>query len=200
MAKRDNDKHSDISPEEAAARMAEQMPGNIIPADWVEEHTGFPPYLRMEVGKAFRGTILLRDERDPSFPRYHVQSAVKLDCQTGPVDNGEIITILPGEIFTISTYAALPLERYFGFEVAVLCKSSRKLPPNEASEGKPRDLFEFKLMVSPNDSKLLASRRKEDQLYLKEAHERARKLALDNMVKMAMQGANGRQSVNASAA
>lgn len=191
-------KHKETNGDQAVADAAEARDvGNtigmndpalaeIIPKRFVKTQIGFPPYWRCEVGKAFRGIVLLRDERVPNFVRYHIQTSTRLDCQIGPVDNGEVVTVQPGEIFTLSAYAALPLERLFGFEVAVLVKGSRKLPGNDDSGGMPRDLFEFEVFVDPEDEKRLISQRKEDQQYLRDAHAKARKLALDNMIQMMM--------------
>jgi hypothetical protein len=181
-------KHTETNGDEALNRMRENDPelAEMIPAHYKKTVIGFPPYFVCQVGKAFRGTVLLRDERDPNFVRYHIQSSTVLDCQTGPIDDGVVITVQPGEVFTLGAYAALPLERMFGLEVAVLCKGQRRLPLKPEDEGIPRDLFEFEVFVDPETEKMLASQRLEDQAYLKEAAGKARKLALDNMVQMMM--------------
>jgi hypothetical protein len=139
------------------------------PEGWKEESIGFPPYWKAEPGSGCRGIMMALDRRDEQFPRYHIEATIPLDCRRGPVDDGEIVTVGTGEIFTMSTYAGLPLENYMGFEVAILCTGLRKLPPNEYSEGLPRDFLVFKTFVSNEVHTLLKSRRKEDALLVAEA-------------------------------
>ncbi len=155
----------------------------VVPEGYVEEQISFPPYWKPDLGKGWRGTVIARDQRDPTFHRYIIESAITLDCRKGPVDDGEIITITPGMNFSIGVYAALPLERFEGLEVAVIAMSTRRLPGNEASENKPRDLWEFKTLVSPQVKALLVSRRQEDMAYLKEAQKVARRKMLEELAR-----------------
>lgn len=179
MAKRNE---RNINDSDVQARINETV-NLVVPAGYVEEQISFPPYWKPELGMGWRGTVLYRDERDPTFHRYIIESSIAMDCRSGPVDDGVIITIEPGMNFSIGCYAALPLERFFGLEVAVIAVGSRKLPPNEASEGKPRDLWEFRTLVSPDVKQLLASRRKEDLAYLKEAQMMAGRKMMEELAK-----------------
>lgn len=131
---------------------------------WEEEQVGFPPYWNpSHVGNALIAKVIMRDERDPSFVRYILQ-AVKfpLVCKKGPSEDAEQVIVQPGEFFTMSAYAALPLERFFDLEVVVKVANKRKLPGNEASDGVKRDLWEFKVLVSPESKKILANRREDE--------------------------------------
>jgi len=151
-----------------------------------EVSVGFPPYFVMEVGKAFRAIPMLLDNRDERFPRYHMKLCMpKLDCQIGPVNNGEIVTVERGGIFTISAYAALPLNGFFGFEIGVLCKSSRPLPitQEDLDEDRVRKLFEFKVLLTPKDELLLKSEKDEDMKTMRDMHKRMRQAAMENMIK-----------------
>ena len=69
----------------------------------------------------------------------------------------------------MSTYAALPLDRFFDCEVLIEVSGQRKLPGNEASDGRPRDLWEFKARVSPEVKRLLAQRRSDEAKQLSAA-------------------------------
>lgn len=184
-------KNIDELPEEVQQEIA-----SAAPEGWVEEAVGFPPYWKPDLGKSFRGVVLMRDERDPNFVRYHIEAREPVDCQRGPADDGVVETVGTGEIFTTSAFAALPLDRFFGFEVFVLVKGSRRLPGNESSNNMPRDLWEFKVLVSPETKKLLDSQRKENIAYLKELRATANRKAMENM--MRLNEANAKSGVSAS--
>jgi hypothetical protein len=97
--------------------------------------------------------------------------------------------------FSISAYKALPLDRYFGLEVAVICTALRTgLPPTEDSEGMPRDMWVWKMMVSPQVKELLVSRRKEDMAFLKEAQRIAGRKHLEELARSQAEGRASRLS------
>lgn len=155
----------------------------LVPEGWVQDQVSFPPYWKPDLAKGFRGTVIARDERDGSFPRYIIESSLTVDCQQGPVNDGVIVTVEPGMNFSIGAYAALPLEKYFGLEITAIVVGARKLPGNEASVMIPRDLWEWKVMVSPETSKLLKSRRAEDMAFLKEAQRIAHRKAMEELAR-----------------
>lgn len=150
----------------------------IVPDGYVEQQITFPPYWKPQLGKGWRGTIVRRDERQSDFPRYVIESAVTLDCQNGPVRDGEIFTVEPGEEFTMGVYAALPLHNYFDMEVAVIAVGSDPLPPNEKSDGRPRTLWRFRLFTNKAADKELKQRKQEERAFFKEQNIQARRKAL----------------------
>lgn len=167
----------------------------IVPEGYVEEQVTFPPYWKPDVAKGWRGIVIARDEREVKFPRYIIESAVTIDCRTGKVNDGEIVTVTPGMNFSISAYKALPLDRYFGLEVAVICTALRTgLPGTEESEGMPRDMWVWKMMVSPQVKELLVSRRKEDMAFLKEAQRIAGRKHLEELARSQAEGRASRLS------
>lgn len=142
-------------------------------ADFKEEQIGFPPYWSPdEIGDKILCKPILFDNKDENFPRYvMICTRVPLKCFRGPADNQQEVVVKPGEMFTMSPYAALPLDRYYDIEVYIQTTGRRKLPGNEASEGKPRDLWEWKLMVSKDDQKLLNARRADETKRLQQARQ-----------------------------
>jgi hypothetical protein len=118
------------------------------PQGWEDEQTGFPPYWNPEVGKAFRGVVLGLDEKDPDFPRYAFKATDQVMCARGPADEAEKVIIKPGEFFSCSAYAALPLQRYIGFEVYVMAKNKRDIKGG-------KELWEFSLKIHPEEKKKL---------------------------------------------
>lgn len=140
----------------------------------VEEQTGFPPYWNPGIGKWFKATVMNRDERDPDFIRYHLLALAPVVCAKGPSDDAEEIEVQPGEFFTCSAYAALPLDKYFGIDIKVITYKTRKLPGNDASKGVKRDLFEFKILVTPDTRNLLEAGRKAEAKALRQAAQDAR--------------------------
>ena len=140
---------------------------------WEAEQIGFPPYWNPKViGNKLLARPVLLDTRDENFHRYvMVATQVPIQCQRGPADGAEAVVVKPGEMFTMSPYAALPLDRYFDIEVFITVTGKRKLPGNEESMNKPRDLWEFELKVSPNDRKMLNARRSEETKRLQAARQ-----------------------------
>ena len=147
---------------------------NLVPEGHEEEQVSFPPYWKPAALTGFRATVLYRDDRDPNFQRYVLQSATKLDCRIGEVRDGEIVTIQPGQNFSMGVYAALPLHLYFGLEVTVACMNERPLRPDPVTND-PRSMWTFRMFLSPEVRKLLASTRQEDIKALQQAQKSAQR-------------------------
>lgn len=131
--------------------------------DWEDEHVGFPPYWNPEhVGNAMLGKLILKDTTQEEFTRYvFMATKVAIPCKRGPAASQEEVLVQPGEMFTMSSYAALPIDMFFDLEMAIIVKGTRQLPGNEASKNRPRDLWEFSVKIPPEAKKALAARRKE---------------------------------------
>jgi hypothetical protein len=166
---------------------------DIVPADWVQRETGYPPYLVMAQGMKFRATVCRRDESDEfvdrvtgevrTFVRYHMKltAPAALACRRGPNDErGEEIPVQAGQIFTIGEYATLAqeLNGLMGLEVAILCR--RKTNTIDRDTGEPRSRYDFDAFVSPATERMLMSENAEDQKYLRDAYREARRLSLTN--------------------
>ena len=133
-------------------------------ADWDEEQVGFPPYWKPEaVGRIIMGKVLARDD-DGLFPRYILQAVLPVKCQKGSAQSNTVqeVIVQPGQLFTMSQYAGLPLERFFDIIVGIRVTGERMLPPTEESDGKPRDLWEWTVLVAPQDKEKLNARRAEE--------------------------------------
>jgi hypothetical protein len=177
---------------------------SIIPQGWVRRETGFPPYLQMFVGAKMRVEVMMRDERDGTFPRYHLKLVAPdaIECRRGPADErGEPIAVRAGAIFTIGAYAALEpeLNALMGLECGILCRKSRNLKDDPVT-GEPRTLFEFDTYVSPETERMLLSERDEDRKYLKEAYRSARQLAIKNIAETMFEPKAKRAAVSANGA
>lgn len=151
----------------------------------------FPPYWKAQELTGFRGVLLKRDDRDVKpdgsvFVRYHWKNTgdEPLTCRQGKVEDGVLVDVPPGGIFTTSHFAGLPLHKWFGFEVTVLCMDSRQLPGNEASEWKPRDFWEFEGHLMPEDIARIESKDQEDMLFVIEAQRQADRTAVLEMAKL----------------
>lgn len=144
----------------------------LVPENYREVVLTFPPYWKPEINTGFRATVLYRDERDASFPRYVLQTAVQLDCRRGPVDDGEIITIQPGMNFSVGVYASLPLERFFGLELTAIAVGRQKLPINKTRDV-PYDMWQFRTFVNPEVEKRINSNKEEDIRFLQDAQRNA---------------------------
>lgn len=119
--------------------------------DWVEQSVGLPPYWtpgEQPVGRWFKGIPMMLDNKDPNFIRYHIQASLATKCFTGPVAEAQEVICQPGEIFSVSAYAGLPLDDYLGFEVGVLIQSHRQLPPTPEIKD-TRNFYTWIVKVSP---------------------------------------------------
>lgn len=138
------------------------------------EEVGFPPYWNPGIGKAFKATVMGRDDRNPDFIRYRLLALSPVICAKGPSDDAEEVLVNEGEFFTCSAYAALPLDDYFGIDVKVVVWRKRKLDGNEASNGVKRDLYEFKIGVTGDTKEMLDAARKHEASVLREKAREAR--------------------------
>lgn len=167
----------------------------LVPKGAVQLDISFPPYWKAELTSGFRAIPLRRDETQKfydvdddiwiPFVRYHWKNTgPALDCRRGAVDDGVIETVETGRIFTTSAFAGLPLEKYFGFEMTVLCVDQRKLPPNQNSKGQPRKFWEFQTFVMPEVYAQIESRREEDMRHIIQLQRNADRLALEEMARI----------------
>ena len=125
---------------------AEPLNTIAAPDGWEEEQISFPPYWNpAAIGNSFRGIPQGLDNRDPDFPRFVLLATVPIKCEQGPRDDVEEVTVQPGELFTTSVYAALPLDRYIGWEVWVTVKDW--IP----DVGKGDGVWRFGLRMKPED-------------------------------------------------
>ncbi len=138
--------------------------------DWEREQTGFPPYWKPKAaGDLFFGKPVLKDMRDPNFERFVVQATkFPIVCQQGPAEDADVVIVRPGDYFTVSVWAALPLEDFIDIEACVMAETSRKLPGNEESKGVPRNLWGWNVRVTPESRVLIRARRQETASALRE--------------------------------
>lgn len=131
--------------------------------DWEKEQVGFPPYWKpKKEGDLFLAKVVLKDERDPAFPRYIMQATkFPIVCQQGPAEDADLVVVAPGDYFTTSVWAALPLDDFFDLEACVMAVKKRKLPGNDASQGVKRDLWQWEVKATAEVRKQIASRRLE---------------------------------------
>lgn len=119
---------------------------------WVETfQDGFPPYWTPEPGKSFLAKPVMLDARDPEFPRVVFEAIKPLECQKGPVEDAEFVTVNAGEKFTVSLYSAFKdIDLYVG--IPTMITSVEKKP--QANNPK-KSFWTFSGKVSPEDSKKL---------------------------------------------
>ncbi len=139
--------------------------------DWEKEQTGFPPYWKPKAeGDLFFGKPILKDERNPEFERYVVQATkFPVVCQQGPADDADIIVVRPGDYFTCSVWAALPLDEFIDIECVVMAEKTRKLPGTDESGGVPRKLWTWNVKMTKESRLLVRERRQETAKALAEA-------------------------------
>lgn len=125
-----------------------------IDSAFTDEQVGLPPYWNPEVGRKFKATVCTIDDKDPEFNRFVLRAAHAVRCQRGPAKDAETLLVQKGQYFTCSVYAALPLQRFIGFEVIVICV---KLREGVTKEG--FDVWEFRVLTDEETKKQLESRR-----------------------------------------
>lgn len=154
--------------------------------EFVKGDIGFPPYWKPNIAKGWRGIILARDIRNPKFQRFQIENTgPAFDCWTGPARDGVLVTVETGQVFSISAWRALPLDKYFGLEVVVIATGKREgMAPNEESDGQPRDMWEWSLWTKKENQRLLASQTKEDLQFLVAQQREARRKMLVSMASM----------------
>src|SRR5262245_27407718 len=145
----------------------------LVPEGHVQDQISFPPYWKPNPATGWRGKPLYQDNREAKFPRWVIESSITMDCQIGEVRDGELVTVNPGERFSMGVYAGLPLERYFGLEVTVICVKDRPLKPT--ADGDPRNMWVFQSYVAPEIKALLRSKGESDLKMLQEAQAYARR-------------------------
>lgn len=143
--------------ENMAAELARLFDGD--ETDFVKGDIGFPAYWKPDINKGWRGIVLSRDIRDPDFHRFLIENTgPDFDGRTGPARDGELKPIAKGQTFSISCHKALPLEKYYGLEVVVIATGKRTgMPGNEASDNKPRDMWEWELHTTKENQRLVRS-------------------------------------------
>lgn len=142
--------------------------------NWSRQQVGFPPYWApLREGQPFFGRIVALDTRQEDFYRYVVQATkFPMFCRLGPSDDAEKIMVQPGDFYTVSAYASLPLEDFFDIEVLVVATKKRKLPGNEASKGVKRDMWMWDVKVeSDKEKRIIEGRRSEKAKELMAARE-----------------------------
>lgn len=144
---------------EAEQAMLESVKG------WSRQQVGFPPYWSPQrEGQPFFGRVVALDTRQEDFYRYVIQATkFPMFCRLGPADDAEKILVQPGDFFTVSNYASLPLEDFFDIEVIAIATKKRKLPGNEASKGVKRDLWMWDVRVESDKEKKIIEQRRSDK-------------------------------------
>jgi len=144
----------------AAADAARNDPEAIVDEDFdiesvfTDEQVGLPPYWNPEVGRKFKATVVGIDDKDPNFNRFILRASHGIRCQRGPAEDAETLLVKAGQYFTCSLYAALPLQRFIGFEVIVICV---KLREGVTKDG--FDVWEFRVLTDEETKAQLAERR-----------------------------------------
>lgn len=158
-----------------------------VPEGWVTDESGLPPYWKPELGRSFTGTVIdfQPAKNNLDFDRYVILSSNQIICSKGASEDAEDVTVTAGGKFTVSNYAALPLNEYLGFEIKVITFKNSRLPGNEASGGAKRDLWQFKVLTSPETKKQLDDFRKLDaerqRMFIKEARLKGLKAGNDQV-------------------
>lgn len=149
---------------------------------WEKEQVGFPPYWKPKSpGDLFLAKVILKDERDPSFPRYIMQATkFPIVAQQGPAEDADVTIVSPGDYFTTSVWAGLPLDDFMDIEACIMAVKKRKLPGNEASDGVKRDLWVWEVKATPESRKLIASRRAETRKLIMDERKKANELEAVN--------------------
>lgn len=128
-----------------------------IPKGYEEQQTGLPPYwgpneeeLAKGVPQFFHARVIAFDGKDPAFKRWVMQAVDPITCWRGK-ERAEEVLVKPGEFFSVSHYAGLPLGRYFGFPVFVVAKGKRKIDGGQT-------VWEWTLRTSPEAAKAVQAR------------------------------------------
>jgi hypothetical protein len=125
--------------------------------DWVEEQTGFPPYWTPSSSPGFVGTVIGLDPaaNEKDFNRWIIAAVgAPVVCQKGPADDAALIEVAPGEMFTMSDYAALNLTPYIGQTILLVPRQKRSL-------GGGKDLWDWTLKVSKETKAAVLARLQE---------------------------------------
>jgi hypothetical protein len=169
---------------EEQAKLGYELPADIAAevAGFKDEQLRFPPYWTADVGKKFYAMMVDVDTRDPEFHRFVLQALHSLPCATGGKNAREDVVVENGDFFSMSVYAALPLDRYVGMKVLVEVTGTQPT-------GQPQDMYVFKLKISEADKLLLTQERKERVAVAMAAYRENKKLQAANGGKPVVQGA-----------
>ena len=178
----------------------EALYSSLVPEGFKKLDISFPPYWKADLATGFRGIVLRREdpklelkqdgrigrsEGPGQFSRYlWKNTGAPLVCRRGAVADGEIETVEVGRIFSTSAFGGLSLDKYLGFELAVICVNMRQLPGNAESNFAPRDMWVFDTYVSEHTQSLLESRDEKDMLRLAEAQHEADLQGLEEMMRI----------------
>jgi hypothetical protein len=128
--------------------------------NWEKVDIGFPPYWTPSVGKVIVARVAALDFSDPAFHRIVLQATrVDIPCQRGPAADAEAITVKVGDFFSMSEYAGMNLENFIDMEVFIKCSGERPVPADKARGLGSRNMYEWTVMVSPEDKKKLQGMR-----------------------------------------
>lgn len=113
------------------------------------------------VGNKFYGTVLTKEAplNSNDFSRYVLQAQTEHVMQLGSKDSGELVTVNPGDFFTVSEYGGLPLDRYYGVTVIILTVG--KVRFFSKTQGRHVPLWKFGLKVDAATKKLLEKDRQD---------------------------------------
>ena len=184
----------------AYQKKMEALYSAIVPEGFKKLDISFPPYWKADLATGFRGIVLRREdpklelkdngtygfkEGPGQFSRYLWRNTgPALDCRRGAVADGEIETIEPGRIFSTSAFGGLNLDKYIGFELAVICVDLVQLAGNAESGWAPREMWRFDTYVGEETQRMLESRDEADMRRLAEAQHEADILGMQEMMKL----------------
>lgn len=183
----------------AYQKKLEALYASIVPEGFKKLDISFPPYWKADLATGFRAIVLRREdpkleltdkgwtpkEGPGQFSRYLWRNTgAPLDCRRGQVADGEIETVEPGRIFSTSAFGGLNLDKYLGFELAVLCVDLVSLPGNAESGWAPREMWRFDTFVGEETQRLLESRDTSDMKRLAEAQHEADLFGMQEMMKL----------------
>ena len=168
---------------EEQAKLGYDLPADIAAeiAGFKDEQLRFPPYWTADVGKKFLAMVVDMDTRQEDFHRYVLQAKHSIPAATGGKGQKEDVVVEAGDFFTMSVYAALPLDRYVGMDVYVECTGTQDV-------GQPQEMYVFKLKVSERDKMLLTQERKERVAAAMAARKEQKRLEAANGGKPVVQG------------
>src|SRR6267142_3539793 len=140
-------------------------------SNWSDEQIGFSPYWTPAPGKWTYARPIARDERDPEFIRYLFVALMPTPCRRGPgedsplKDNGENVTVAPGETFSMSVYYQLRDLFDFYLETGILDQANsgvrieaiKEVPTKKSGQ----TVWQFKAQVDPKVRPLLDAKRAE---------------------------------------
>ena len=121
------------------------------------ETIGFPAYWTPAEGRKLKVIPVALDQRDPKFARWVLKAMHKVACQSGPTDEAEPRLVQAGETFSMSMYAGLPLQRYIGEEIVIVCKE-------EVDIGDGKTFWKWDIKVTPAVKARVKARVEEYQL------------------------------------